>query len=42
MSILSDACVEYSVRDGVANFVGMTFTDRLGGKNIPAGHALQE
>ena len=38
MSILPDACVEDGVGNGVANFIGMTFPDRFGRKNVATGH----
>jgi hypothetical protein len=38
MSILPDAGVEDRVGNGVANFVGVTFTDRLRGKDVASRH----
>src|SRR5205085_7269288 len=34
MSILRDTGIENGVRNSVANFVGVTFTDRFGRKNV--------
>ena len=36
--ILFEAGVKDVITDGVANFVGMTFRDRFGGKDVTMGH----
>ena len=36
--VLAQAGVEDGVGNGVANFVGVAFADRLGGKNVVRGH----
>ena len=36
--VLAEAGVEDGVGNGVANFVGVAFADRLGGKNVVRGH----
>jgi hypothetical protein len=38
MGILGQAGVENGILDGVTNFVGVTFTDGFGGKDIAARH----
>ena len=37
--VLTDAGIEHGVGDGVTDFVGVTFTDGLGGKNETTGHS---
>ncbi len=37
--VLRQAGVEHGVGNGVANLVGMSFTDGFGGKDVTAGHA---
>jgi hypothetical protein len=36
--ILFEAGIEDVITDSIANFVGMTFCDRFGGKDVTMGH----
>ena len=40
MSVVCQAGIEHRIRNRIANFIGMTFTNRLGRKNIATWHDL--